>query len=650
MQKAHKHSILALILGISLLAGVLFNSKIPNGALLTSAALVGLVLLFLLKKTLSNLKPSTAKRWVYLLFALMVVGQILVIHFMKVTVYHDPYRVLSQADQMVAGDFSWNTTYFWRYPNNVPITYLLFGWLKVTNFLHLTNNTAIHLLSMLILDGFIALMLRTVWQISKRPTFLLGAAAFFMLTPFAYSYYLQVFYTDLPSMLFLLLIFRMVYFWGSGSRALKISRAIGLIVVSLLAFLIKANIIVIVPAFLIVLAVLAIRQKHFFRNLAVPLAFIILGIGLAVPTTSAIYQASHYQKHDSYEFPASHWILMGYNEKEAGMYAGKDVHKDASLSSRAERQRYDLQEIGRRIKSYGPSRLANLWAVKLAVLLDVRDIQNWYNGGFRQAPHWYQQHGRFYDALQSMIYYLANMALFVLLGLRLLVWRPNRHRRRDQLTLLIITTALGYLAFHVSLWEVENRYGQLILPLIWFILALLPEKKTTWQIEQTWLRRTLFVALSLTGIAGIITTAAVIAQREPRSFVIAAQRSQLSTQYGAKPDTIAAGSTIKQGIYFHRRVGYFTTQVYYNSPLQASLYNEATKKSYPLIPRKNDDIFRTEAKMPAGQYQLVIHNQTKHKQDIEIIKANHYKIADQPLEVDGRFKQYESLIYMALDK
>lgn len=60
----------------------------------------------------------------------MVIAQIMTLLFFPNMVYHDPYRVLSQADQMAANQNTWDITYFWRYPNNVSITYLMSLWLR----------------------------------------------------------------------------------------------------------------------------------------------------------------------------------------------------------------------------------------------------------------------------------------------------------------------------------------------------------------------------------------------------------------------------------------------------------------------------------------------------------------------------------------
>ncbi|KIO93466.1 hypothetical protein N624_2836 [Levilactobacillus brevis] len=41
----------------------------------------------------------------------MLIAQVVVLHVMPNTVYHDPYRVLSQADQLAAGHMTWDITY-----------------------------------------------------------------------------------------------------------------------------------------------------------------------------------------------------------------------------------------------------------------------------------------------------------------------------------------------------------------------------------------------------------------------------------------------------------------------------------------------------------------------------------------------------------
>ncbi|MFD1484267.1 hypothetical protein ACFQ5J_03355 [Lacticaseibacillus baoqingensis] len=203
MRSKHLPAFLPTLLALCLIIGSCANLRGTTGiaVALLAAAMLG---------TISLLAPAIAKwplKWIVismLLGALVMLGvQIALVNVMPVSVYHDPYRVIAQADHLAAGHWDWPTTYFGRYPNNVPLTYLLSRWLLLGQLVGLSTNAAVQLLSLIILDGFIALMLLTVWQMAHRKSLLLGTFAFLVLTPFAYTYYLQVFYSDLPMMLLL---------------------------------------------------------------------------------------------------------------------------------------------------------------------------------------------------------------------------------------------------------------------------------------------------------------------------------------------------------------------------------------------------------------------------------------------------------------
>ena len=77
--------------------------------------------------------------------AVMVLLQMAVLKWLPVTVYHDPLRVLDQATRMAVGHTNWKITYFWRYPQNVPIAYLLSRWLKLTMEMGIGVNRGVHL-------------------------------------------------------------------------------------------------------------------------------------------------------------------------------------------------------------------------------------------------------------------------------------------------------------------------------------------------------------------------------------------------------------------------------------------------------------------------------------------------------------------------
>ncbi|OIK96712.1 hypothetical protein AO464_08930 [Oenococcus oeni] len=406
----------------------------------------------------------------------MLIAQVVVLHVMPNTVYHDPYRVLSQADRLAAGHMTWDITYFWRYANNVPLAYLLSLWLRLTQLVGLSTNLSVHLLSILVLDSFIALALHTIWQLSQRASLLVVAFGFFALSPFAYTYYLQVFYSDLPTMLVLLIIIRSLLNWSQKTSRQRWFAGSGLVVAVMLGAMLKPNLVVLLPALLIVGLILA--RQHLWRQakLTLPILLIVLGFGLSLPATKVIDVAANYQPRTAFSFPATNWILMGYNQHSNGGYSGKDVGRAIKQPSQAARQRYNLKTIPKRIKTLGVVGVIRLWVVKLGIVLNVQGIQRWYNGGFRAAPSWYSNHAGFYQGLTVIGYVAATLLMWGALMLKLLRWRPDLTDPHQILALLAVTTALGYLAFHTLLWEVEPRYGQAILPLLWVALAAIPRQ------------------------------------------------------------------------------------------------------------------------------------------------------------------------------
>lgn len=562
----------------------------------------------------------------------MIIIQLAVLKFLPVSIYHDPYRVLSQADQLAAGNFHWTTTYFWRYPNNVPITYFLYLWLNLTQTLFSTN-LALWILSFLILNSFILLTLKLAWQLSKRKSLIIGLTAFFVLTPFSYTYYLQVFYTDLPNFLLLLLIFDYLFKWDSFNKSQQVITSISIFLLACIAYLLKPNIIILIPAILILWLLLLIK-KQLKKQLLIPSTIIILGLTLGLTATNGIYQLSNFKENKSFEFPKTSWIAMGLNEKYRGTYASEDVTKEVKLKNEAQRQTYDKALIAARIKKLGFSGLIKLWIQKLAILLNVGDIQNWYNGGYRNAPGWYQKHAQFFAKVSIITYSASCISIFAAVIARLFRYKLNLKKYKDQILLLSILTILGYLAFHTLLWESEPRYGQVILPML-FILLTLPIKKKHHQSKQVGI-----IALCLAIITPIFFSY-YYAKTNKNDQIIAAQRSQLSVQYHAKSSTIQ--SLLKQRVRLNAEANYFSVQIHKQTELKVYLKNLSTNSYYAL--KHKDDIFYLNRKIKAGNYEIIAVNPAPTKQAVNIIKTYNYYLAPYPLYIDGKKDFHSSFIY-----
>jgi hypothetical protein len=517
--------------------------------------------------------------------------------------------------------------------------------LRLTQLVGLSTNLSVHLLSILVLDSFIALALHTIWQLSQRASLLVVAFGFFALSPFAYTYYLQVFYSDLPTMLVLLIIIRSLLNWSQKTSRQRWFAGSGLVVAVMLGAMLKPNLVVLLPALLIVGLILA--RQHLWRQakLTLPILLIVLGFGLSLPATKVIDVAANYQPRTAFSFPATNWILMGYNQHSNGGYSGKDVGRAIKQPSQAARQRYNLKTIPKRIKTLGVVGVIRLWVVKLGIVLNVQGIQRWYNGGFRAAPSWYSNHAGFYQGLTVIGYVAATLLMWGALMLKLLRWRPDLTDPHQILALLAVTTALGYLAFHTLLWEVEPRYGQAILPLLWVALAAIPRQAS--QSRPRWANQASLLN-GATALLVVFGAAGVLGAQLPQKQVIAAQRSQLSVQYHAKPKAVTPGTVLAEVVDVNAPANYFSVQIHAGSQVQVTLTNLATGQHYRLT--MAGSVARLHHQLAAGQYRITVQNLTTRGQQVDVTHTYHYQLAAHPLTVNGQSQPTASLIYTCMQR
>jgi len=645
VQKKLVFSFFSIILIICLIAGLQNNLGHHLGVLvgLLAAAILGSLLV--LRGPINRLSKQQLKWLLGVGLVVMFLGQLFVLTTLPMTVFHDPYRVLAQADQMAHGDVSWNITYFWRYSNNVAIAYILSIWLNLTSLFHLTTNTALSILSLAVLDGFIIYTLHVVNQHAKDNLTSVGVLGFFALTPFAYTYYAQVIYSDLPSMFVLLVVLQIFWRWSDLSRRQRQVAGVVLTLAMLIGFLLKPNIIVVVPALLIIAAIMG--SKHVFKasHWLVPMLLVVLGIGLSVPVSRGIQSVSHYTPRTGFAFPATHWTVMGLNRGTDGMYSAKDVTAAVELPNAGIRTQQDLKLIGQRVSHLGPVGLVQLWWKKLGVFLDVHDILYWYNGGYRAAPAWYQTRTQTFARLSMLAYTAATLVLWVMVAIRLLFWRPDWRSPRDATVMLAVVVSLGYLAFHTLLWEVESRYGQIIVPMLIFIAASIPRPELTQPVKiPRWLSVTVPVLTVVLAFGG----SWLLGRQYPLSTVVAAQRSQLSVQYHAAPTTIGPGTVITEDIDVNAPANYVSVQIHDQSRVNVTLMHTQTKQEFKL--RQTGDVYWRDAPLAPGRYRIHIQNQSAHNQAVDIVRTHNYRLANHPLILNGHKNPNASLVYTVLNR
>ncbi|MFT8477488.1 MAG: hypothetical protein ABF682_08790 [Liquorilactobacillus sp.] len=641
-------------LGISLIIGIISNLFYPQNlseTLIVSALSLGIG--FCLPKFAcwaNSLSKSRVSKIIYLIMGLILVVQLLILIFFPVTVYHDPFRVLHEAELLSRNHPDWdNSTYFWRYSNNVPLAYFLSLWLRLTNVFQISTNAALHILSLLFLDGFIISSLKTCLNFVKSHTQVLALALFFLLGPFAYTYYLQVFYSDLPILLILLLTFNLLVRWPKSKKTQFIS-TIFLFLIIVCGQLIKANLIIFSIAILILIVDLFMYKKQVLRKMIVPLAVILFAFAATFPASQAVSAAAGFKSNNRYQFPVTHWIWMSYNPASHGTYNGSDVGKMISLPSKSSRQAYIAKALPERLSRLGINGILRQWAAKVGILLSVNDIQSAYTGGFIQVP-------RVYAKWQSKVHVLSQAIMrsgfiwIYLIALSKCLELLKRQTELDSIRELAIILASGYIFFHMLLWESESRYGQVLLPLLLIINTLPIREAKVQEIQKKQVR--LFSSLHTKAgpliVCLIVILSNLINWHEPAGQIIAAQRSQLSLQYHTKETWVAPGKFVAQQMVIKHEVTLFSVAVPQGSKLSGELINYRTKRHYLLKHglKAGSSSLSYHGKITAGSYQIFLVNKDSQMQPIEIVQTVNYQLAPYPVKMNVRTIRFASLVYKA---
>ncbi|AVK61539.1 hypothetical protein C5Z25_07045 [Lactobacillus sp. CBA3605] len=532
-----------LILWISLLIGIISNIIEPLNLSLSlivmAVVILGLTGLPWLNRCVNHLTNRQMKFLIWIGFVVIVIIQVLRLQFFPVTIYHDPFRLLAQAEVLCTGSHNWGiSTYFWRYPNNVPLVVGMTAWLKLMSIFHLSTNWALQVLSLLFLDGFIIIILKLIQQQGRRNGYTLATLLFFVISPFAYTYYLQVFYSDMPSLFLLASLVAILMSWPTLTGIKKGLAGLGLFLTTLVGQLIKPNLIVLLVAIIVVIGMLASYDLRLLVKWWLPWLIIGMGFIATVPTKSGLMQVVQFETKSRYELPTSSWILMGFNAKSAGSYSSTDVDKLNQLKTKQARQAYIKRELPKRLETLGIKGILMQWLTKLVKLLNVSSIQQAYTGGYQVAPTFYQRYGVFFSTLGSLIFrvYWILLAIMVIKRSRLL----SKLARIPVCFELIVILILGYLAFHTLLWEAESRYGQIIFPLLlalnsFAIPVVGPPQRQ--QAKKTWLRGLRIVLLLM--ILGIAISWDIMDSRNRRLWL----RSEVNCQ----PSMVQLKRRLSQG-------------------------------------------------------------------------------------------------------
>ncbi|GBG94009.1 hypothetical protein LFYK43_04680 [Ligilactobacillus salitolerans] len=606
--------------------------------ILVPLAVIGPLFLKVLYAYLGRFSDKNLRIFTWAAFAGMIVLQIYVLLALPATVYHDAFRIVQQAEQIGTGDIDWTSTYFLRNPNNVPLAAMLGDWFKLTNFLGLSPNIALIILKLAIFDGMLAVVLAIFQEATGKRQLPASGALFFLVSPYSYTYNIQVFYTDTPIFFAISLVALVLLKQHHKSLHHPIIWLTGLFITCLAAQVLKPNFVIIAAAAGLTMLGLLLWKKAEFKHLLGPFLVVVCAIGLAFPAGKLVNASVSYHPDSSYELPTLHWTQMGLNVKNYGMYSGSDTKQTLKIPSLKERNATTKKIIVQRVKKLGFFGLLKLWTVKAGILLSVNNYNQAYTGGFIQSPAWFQQHQRWWTTGADLMLRCA----FIFLYAQTLLTLAGEFKRRQSsgLVLFLLLAMIGYLTAHTLFWEVEERYGQAIFPLLLtlnahYLAQGVPSVK--------------FAGRKLAGLSALILVLGGgylglnRAKIVRRPVVTVAQRSQLSDQYHARVVWIEPGESVTQNVWVNSSNNYFAFLHAPGSQIKVTLTDIDAHQTFDASSGKLK--FRTNRIKP-GKYQIKLDNETKERQPAWLVRTHKYLLGQESANISEPNWGKRTLIYL----
>lgn len=646
-----------IILGITVLvlSVGLITSIVAPFSLLT---LIGIILVVIgwlyFSPKLNHLEPHKTKLIVFVIFILMILGQIMVLKYLPSSVYHDPFRVYYQAEQLALNHQSWaGTSYFWRYPNNAVIAVLLSWVLKITHLLGISTQLTMYGLSLICFDGFIASMLYIARKkVNNSPAIQVGIITFFAVLPLSYTYMIKVFYTDSIVLLCLTWIVYIVLDWGKHNKKRRYFNGVWLVCLTILGQLVKPNLIIVLIAGLLwALWNLIYYREIFKKEIMIPIMLLIVGFGVSVPAKQVILNSANYHQNAKYELPTTSWIYMGLNQHKHGIYAGDDVHGLLKLKDKEERQQALNHKIPERLQTYTFIGWIEHSFTKMGILLSSQPLPMAYTGGHVEAPNWYQKHQA---NLSQFIVLVQRMLWGSLYGLALLSTIQSFknikfERHGDQLGFVNLIL-LGYVALHTLIWETEARYGLVLIPMLFYIIWHNYEYlNSSISLRKPRLRKIFWWGLSMFIV--VLGVTIMFAPRKNEKIITIAQRSQLSQQYHAKPTKLLPNQILSQKVRVGTKINQFTLQVPRGSQVTGHLINLDEQKSYKLklVSTSKGTFMTNQHPLAAGYYKMELRNKTNQVQRVWSVALLDYRLAPYNVRSTQKLPAGSSFIYTFYD-
>ena len=442
---------------ISLIGAIFFyinrSYDYLNPLVLIVGSIVYLLLLIKLYKVIIKLDDKKKKIIVGILlglqFILLLISAFVISSIPQVDLIH----ILTEINSLNDTGSILNNVYYSVYPNNRFLLIILYGLQKI---IPISNQILFSLLSTIcisVMSLFTYKTVNKVWDLNK------GLLSLFIcvLSPIFYLY-VSYYYTDVLMLPFAsILIYLIVK--TKDEKNLKSNVLYGSLIgiIAIIGYKIRAVAIFILVAYFVYLIftkkTLIVLKKF---------APIIIGAILTITCICTIENKFFTNVNVDKEFPMTHWIMMGVNEKSYGYYSQDDYNLSSSASNVSERTDLNIKEIKNRLSDLGPFGTVKLLVVKLVSVWGKGDYS--YQKYLELVNDFNPSYSYLLEDKNIVINYLLQFSKIVVMFMAIIslinIYKSGKKS--------IIAISLFGAVFFYLVWEVCPRYGLSFLP--WLIL------------------------------------------------------------------------------------------------------------------------------------------------------------------------------------
>ena len=442
---------------ISLIGAIFFYTNRSydylNPLVLIVGSIVYLLLLIKLYKVIIKLDDKKKKIIVGILlglqFILLLISAFVISSIPQVDLIH----ILTEINSLNDTGSILNSVYYSVYPNNRFLLIILYGLQKI---IPISNQILFSLLSTICIS---VMSLFTYKTVNKVLNLNKGLLSLFIcvLSPIFYLY-VSYYYTDVLMLPFAsILIYLIVK--TKDEKNLKSNVLYGLLIgiIAIIGYKIRAVAIFILVAYFVYLIftkkILIVLKKF---------APIIIGAILTITCIDTIENKFFTNVNVDKEFPMTHWIMMGVNEKSDGYYSQDDYNLSSSASNVSERTDLNIKEIKNRLSDLGPFGTVKLLVVKLVSVWGKGDYS--YQKYLELVNDFNPSYSYLLEDKNIVINYLLQFSKIVVMFMAIIslinIYKSGKKS--------IIAISLFGAVFFYLVWEVCPRYGLSFLP--WLIL------------------------------------------------------------------------------------------------------------------------------------------------------------------------------------